>query len=282
MSVTSILRDTNNNVSLVRMITTDDLATVGSANYIANQMPTINSLNSGTWAWYITDMILCSASDGNGFFFFTNSTFSTLMPYGEQGHGTVNPGLAGQLTYYPANGSTVSGLTAVNNAVLVDSAMGIPTWTPLTNGQLIIGSTSGAPIAANLSAGTGIGITNGSNSITISAIDSGLNWSTITAGTLNAAVNNIYVANHASTPLIATLPSTAALGSLIGLVGLAGSGGWTLTANTGQTIQFGNQVSSSGGSWSSGDAGDSIYVACIVANTVWTVIHAVSQDLAKA
>lgn len=38
---------------------------------------------------------------------------------------------------------------------------------PLTNGQLIIGQTAGAPAAATLTEGTGIDITNGANSITI-------------------------------------------------------------------------------------------------------------------
>jgi len=38
---------------------------------------------------------------------------------------------------------------------------------PLTNGQLLIGSTGNVPLAATLTAGTGISITNGSGSITI-------------------------------------------------------------------------------------------------------------------
>ena len=42
MDITSISRDTNNNVSLVRIISTDSLSTVASANYITNQMANIN------------------------------------------------------------------------------------------------------------------------------------------------------------------------------------------------------------------------------------------------
>jgi hypothetical protein len=44
---------------------------------------------------------------------------------------------------------------------------------PLTNGQLLIGSTGGPPQATTLTAGTGIGITNGPGSITITAGGSG-------------------------------------------------------------------------------------------------------------
>jgi hypothetical protein len=104
-------------------------------------------------------------------------------------------------------------------------------------------------------------------------------WSTVTAGTLAAAINNGYVLNHAATPCVVTLPATAALGSKISFRGLQGSGGWTITANTSQTIQFGNQVSSSAGSWSSTNAGDDCDVECIVANTTWTLTNAVSSGL---
>ena len=150
---------------------------------------------------------------------------------------------------------------------------------PLNDGQLYIGATSAAAVAANITPGTGISITNAANSITVASSGGGLAWSTVTAATLAAAVNNGYVLNHAATPCVVTLPATAALGSKIEIVGLAGSGGWTLTANTGQTIQFGNTSSSSAGSWSSTNAGDSCYVICIVANTTWALSNVVSSGL---
>ena len=150
---------------------------------------------------------------------------------------------------------------------------------PLLDGKIYIGSSSGPAIAENITPGTGINITNAANSITIATSGGGLTWSTVTASTLSAAINNGYVLNHASTPCVVTLPATAALGSKIEIVGLAGSGGWTLTANTGQTIQFGNTSSSSAGSWSSTNAGDSCYVVNIVANTTWGLSNAVSAGL---
>lgn len=163
---------------------------------------------------------------------------------------------------------------ATNNAI---NATG-----PLIDGQIYIGRTSGGPaLAANITAGAGISITNAANSITISGTGGGLGWSTITAATLAAAINNGYVLNHAATPCVITLPATAAIGSKIAIRGLAGSGGWTATANTAQTIQFGNQSSSSAGSWSSTDAGDSCDIECIVANTTWTLTNCVSAGLTK-
>lgn len=71
---------------------------------------------------------------------------------------------------YSSSTNVVSGLVTANRAVLTTGATGIPVLTALaTNGQLIIGSTAGVPASATLTAGTGITITNASNSITIAA-----------------------------------------------------------------------------------------------------------------
>ena len=152
---------------------------------------------------------------------------------------------------------------------------------PLLDGEVYIGATSGTPVAGHITAGTGITIANAANSITVSSTGGGLTWSTITAGTLAAAINNAYVLNHAATPCVVTLPATAAVGSKMAFRGLAGSGGWTITANTGQTIQFGNQSSSSAGSWSSTDVADTCDIECIVANTTWIATNVVSAGLTK-
>ncbi|SRR5216684_4830763 len=72
-----------------------------------------------------------------------------------------------QILYSNAT-STVTGLATANQGVLTTGTTGVPVITAIaTNGQLIIGSTAGAPAAATLTAGTGVSITNASNSITI-------------------------------------------------------------------------------------------------------------------
>lgn len=91
MSITSILRDTPNNVSLVRMISSDTVADVSGVNYIENQMTNIRNLNGGFWQWFETDMIVCSCSDGNAIYEFTDNTFSTLEQYGSVPSGFVTP-----------------------------------------------------------------------------------------------------------------------------------------------------------------------------------------------
>lgn len=78
-----------------------------------------------------------------------------------------------QILYSSAT-NTVTGLATANRAVLTTGTTGIPAVTALaTDGQLIIGSTAGAPAAASLTAGTNITITPGSNSITIAAAGGG-------------------------------------------------------------------------------------------------------------
>lgn len=103
----------------------------------------------------------------------------------------------------------------------------------------------------------------------------GLRWAEVTAASQAAAVNNGYVANR-GTVVTVTLPATAAEFSVIAVVG-KGAGGWSLVANTGQTIKFGNQTSSTAGSLSSTNASDVVYVICTTANTVWTVTNVIGN-----
>jgi len=146
-------------------------------------------------------------------------------------------------------------------------------WKPLygsmTDGQLIIGSTSGVPQPATLTAGPGISIVNGPNSITISGTSSGLGWSTVTAATQAMVADNGYVANRVG-GVAFTLPTTAAFGTGLAIVGY-GAGGWTLAQNAGQSIQIGTSTTTigAGGSIASTHASDTLFLTCIVANTVW-------------
>lgn len=95
----------------------------------------------------------------------------------------------------------------------------------------------------------------------------GITWSEVTGATQAAAVNHAYIANYATLCSI-TLPATAAQGSVVAVV-YKGVGGWSLIANTGQTIVYGNQSSTTAGSISSAAAGDAFECVCITADTTW-------------
>ena len=173
--------------------------------------------------------------------------------------------------HYASSANVMGQITVVDNATLVTSATGVPSLASMgTNGYLLIGSGSGAPVPGTLTQGTGISITNGSNSITI-ASTSGVAWASISGTTQTAAVNTGYVVSNASQTTI-TLPATAALGSVVRIAGL-GAGGWVLAPGAGQTINLGEDVAST--SITSANANDAIEVVCVVANTTWSTISSV-------
>ncbi len=86
------------------------------------------------------------------------------------------------------------------------------------------------------------------------------------------AVNNGYIGNDGATLVTMTLPSTAAIGSIIEVQG-AGSGLWTVAQNSGQIINFNGVATTTGtgGSISSTSQYDSLKLICITANTTWAV-----------
>lgn len=217
-----------------------------------------------------------------------------------------------QILYSSAT-NVVSGLATANRAVLTTGATGVPALTALaTDGQLIIGSTAGAPAAATLTAGTGISITNGSNSITISANGAVIgqtitgnsggalsptagNWNILGASgittsgsgstlTINGPAftdttattlvsNNGYFATAAGTY---TLPASPAQGDLI-MIAADTTGAVAVTANTGQIIRLGSQVTSTAGSLTSTARGDSLILRYRTTGAVWMVFSSVGN-----
>jgi hypothetical protein len=182
---------------------------------------------------------------------------------------------------YASSANTVTGLATTNRASLSTNSTGVPTWLALTDGQIVVGSSAGSPAAASLSAGTGISITPGSNSISIAATGvSGITWANISGTTQTAAVNTGYVVGNASQTTI-TLPTTAALGSVVIVQG-KGAGGFILAAGAGQTIQVGQSATSTAGSVTSAANYDAIQVVCITANTTWATSYVLSSGVTVA
>jgi|SRR5277367_150685 len=172
-------------------------------------------------------------------------------------------------------GTGIEAFLAANttaSASLVTNSSGVIAWAAMTNGQLIIGNTSGTPTAATLTAGSGISITNGTGSITIATTDVANNWTVVTGTTQAMAVNSGYISNNAGLVTL-TLPSTAAVGSIIQMQGL-GAGGWQIAQNASQLIHIGSSVTTTGtgGYLASTNQYDSLTLLCVVANTTWTVL----------
>lgn len=173
---------------------------------------------------------------------------------------------------YAASSNTVSGLATTNRASLSTNATGIPTWIALTDGQLVIGSTAGAPAAANLTAGPGVSISNTSNTITISGTGSGIGWTDVTGTSQIMVADNGYVADNAGLVTL-TMPATASFGQAITVQG-KGTGGWLIAQPASLTIHVGNVATTAGvgGSVASTNQWDSIALICVTANTTWAAI----------
>lgn len=166
---------------------------------------------------------------------------------------------------YSSAANTVTGLATANRAVLTTGTTGIPVLTALaTDGQLIIGSTAGSPAAATLSAGTGISITNGSNSITIAATSGGFTWTDATNATYTLAAENGYVTDRGG-GVTYTLPASGTLGDEIIIVGKLGLA--TVTPNANQQIVMGSASGTVGvtGTAVATNAGDCMTLICITA-----------------
>lgn len=98
-------------------------------------------------------------------------------------------------------------------------------------------------------------------------------WTVAPSTPVTAAVNNAYIITDASAVTI-TAPVTAAVGSVLGVVG-NGAGGWTLNVGSGQTFKYG--AVSAGTSLASSLQYDTVFLVCVVANTTWVVYSSIGN-----
>lgn len=190
---------------------------------------------------------------------------------------TLDPHGSGDIILETTAGGDIQFSGYTQNALIYFGASGvIEEVGPLTDGQLLIGSTGGSPAAASLTAGVGIAITGGSNSITLDAIGGGIDWNVETGTTANLVANNGYIGNNAS-GVTFTLPATAAVGEIYRVTGLQAS--WTIDQNASQTIHFGNDSTTTGvgGSLASTNARDAVEIVCVIANTDFQVLSSIGN-----
>jgi len=181
---------------------------------------------------------------------------------------------------YSSDVNQIAEITTSNSSVLVTNATGTPSFTSsMTNGQLIIGSTGSTPIPGNITAGTGITVTNGAGTISISVSGSGVSWTEVTTTSQIMTVNGGYISNNAGLVTL-TLPTSASIGDILYIVG-KGAGGWLIAQNASQSIHIGSAASTIGvgGSVASTNQYDSIQLVCTTANTTWTALGAPQSAL---
>lgn len=105
-----------------------------------------------------------------------------------------------------------------------------------------------------------------------------ITWVDQTSSPVSTLINHGYIMDAGATNIVATLPTTAVLGSLIYIVG-TGSGLWQLQQNAGQTINFGaiSTTTGIGGSLSSTSPFDCITLVCSQADLKFVVISSIGN-----
>lgn len=178
----------------------------------------------------------------------------------------------------PASGGTGVSSPTAHTLPVAEGSSNFNFLGPLTNGQILIGSTGSDPVAATITGTSGITVTNGPGSITLAGTASSIGWNVVTSNQ-SMVPESGYVANSASL-LTFTLPVTAAVGSALAAINL-NTGGFTIAQNSGQNIRVGTSLSTTGagGSISSSAQGDSIYLVCVVANTTWITVGGTQGNL---
>lgn len=170
----------------------------------------------------------------------------------------------------------------------VSKPAGVADWIPIGGGstQLETITTPDAqvvhPVASNINflQNGGINITGNDPTtpdIKFQVTGGGLPWTDVTGTTQQMAVHNGYVSDNAGLVTL-TLPAVAAFGDVVAIGG-KGAGGWTIAQNASQVITCGTHATTAGdgGSVSSTNANDCIFLLCTTANTGWTMLHSVGN-----
>lgn len=178
----------------------------------------------------------------------------------------------------PADGGTGVANPTAHTLPIAEGTSNFNFIGPLTNGQLLIGSTGSDPVVGTITGSSGITVTTGAGTINISSNAGSLNWIDVTGTSQVMVAETGYTANNAALVTF-TLPTTAVYGTGLSVIG-KGAGGWKINVGTGQNIQIGNVSSTvSVGSIASTNQFDSIDLICTTANTTWTLLGAAQGNL---
>ncbi len=222
------------------------------------------------------------------------------------GTGTVNIDYATQNTVsiYGASGALSETAVGTNGQIIIGATAAAPAFATLTSADASIAFvtgvntldlTTGGAVAISFATDAGtatpaagvLTVTGGTNVATAGAGSTvtinfdgilPMIWSVETNAAVVGVVDHGFIANRAGLITI-TLPTTAAIGSIIEVTGINTAVGWRIAQNAGETIHFGNQSTTTGvgGYLESTEIRDSVRIVCVVANTDWNVLSSLGN-----
>lgn len=241
-----------------------------ASNVVTSSLTSVATITSGTWNGSIITVGYGGTGSttigANGTLAQSNGSVYTFTTATYPSTTTAN-----RLLYSSAT-NTVTDLATANSATLVTNASGVPSWTSsMTNGQILIGSTGATPAPATITGSSGITVTNGAGSITISGSGGGFSWTEVTGVAQTMVANNGYVTSNAG-QVVLTLPATSVIGDTIKVQG-KGTGGWKVAQNAGQLIHFNSSTTTLGvlGYIESTQRYNSVELVCITNTNEWAV-----------
>ena len=199
---------------------------------------------------------------------------------------SVGPGSAGQVLQSAGNASNPAYSTATypsssggtgkilydNGTNFIESTPTFPASASATSRKIIVSDGTNWVASTETWATPGssgnVLTSDGTNWTSAAPAGGALVWSVITANQ-TAAINHGYICNKAGL-LTLTLPSTAAVGSVIAFVNInTAAGSQFLSANPGQ-LNLGNVAATANtGTLTSTALGDIVFLVCSTANTTW-------------
>jgi hypothetical protein len=199
----------------------------------------------------------------------TAASNPSLCAFGSTSIATIPMIISSSATCFPRNCEFASNTVA---ALQIDGTVIIWNCNIFSLGGTTALSGSGTVTASNLYFPGGQGITPNISPLSTYFESPQFVWTEVTGTSANLVQRRGFIPNNGALVTL-TLPASSQLGSTIEVVG-KGSGGWRISQNAGQSINFGNRTTTVGasGRLDSTNQFDSIRLVCTVADTTWTVL----------
>jgi hypothetical protein len=181
---------------------------------------------------------------------------------------------------FPIPGSAGGSGIASPTAHTIPIAQGAAPFNLITmlEGQVLIGTTSGDPVAAYLTPGANVAFSYIPGSGSINVYYTGnlfpITFNPPLGGSPPCTPGGLYPNTATSGTSVLTLPLVAAAGTKIIVTGANAGSFWKIQQNAGQYIQYGSTSTTvgTGGSISAAQHYSSLTLLCILFNTQWAVI----------